>query len=209
MWPFLVIGVLFLGALLVVSIVLITATWRLSLPRVERIEVGDYPAEALDRQKNLGAMMEAAGFVFVGMQVERRGPYSEVWQAIFRTGNGVVWGVVEATLNERPRIVFHTFFANGHAVTTSDGKFADYRVTGDWRLTEGRFESLKEQAIRHHQVSSEVGAEPLALKAAPAFREKYLETAGRELGQLERIGFLRKDGQEDEFKVKPWRQPRV
>lgn len=209
MWPFLVIGVLFAGALLVVSILLITAAWRLSLPRVDRIEVGDYPAEALDRQKNLGAMMEAAGFVFVGMQVERRGPHSQVWQALFRTGNGVVWGVVEATANERPRIVFHTFFANGEAVTTSDGEFSDYQVTGDWQLTEGRFESLKEHAIRHHQVSSGVGAEPLALKTASAFREKYLETAGRELGQLRRIGFLRKDGQEDEFKVKPWRQPRV
>ena len=84
MLPFLVIGILLLGVLGVGAVVLVIATWRLQAPVLQGLEVTEYPPEQLERQKHLGAKMDEAGFVFVGMQCERRGPKYEVWQALFR-----------------------------------------------------------------------------------------------------------------------------
>lgn len=210
MLPYLVMGILLLGVLVVVAVALVIATWRLQLPEVTGVEVDEYPPEQLDRQKNLGAKMEEAGFVFVGMQRERRGPKYEVWQALFRTESGAVWGVVEAMANETPRIVFHSFFANGRTVTTSDGEFADYRVTPEWQLTETKCDSLRELAKSHQQRSLGAGARPLALELAAEFRKKYLETARREFTKLQELEFLKSDPEdEDAFSVIPWKAPMI
>ena len=61
MLPYLVMGILLLGVLVVVAVALVIATWRLQLPEVTGVEVDEYPPEQLDRQKNLGAKMEEIG----------------------------------------------------------------------------------------------------------------------------------------------------
>lgn len=205
MLPYLVIGILLLGMLAVVAVVLIIATWRLQLPVLEEIAMAEYPPDQLDRQKHLGAKMESAGFEFVGMQRERRGPKYQVWQALFRTSNGAVWGVVEAVADDSPRIVFHSFFANERTVTTADGEFADYNVTENWRLTEQKCASLIDQAKLHQQRSLGAGAKPLALQTADEFRACYLATTQREFAHLKEVGFLQEVAEGDEFKVIPWK----
>jgi hypothetical protein len=214
MLPYLVIGILLLGVLslvaitIAIAIVLVIATWRLQLPEVTGIEVSDYPADQLERQKNLGVKMEAAGLSFVGMQRERRGPKYEVWQALFRTENGTVWGVVEAIANETPRIVFHSFLSNGRTVTSSDGEFADYKITEEWRLTERKCGSLLELAKSHQQQLLGAGGQLVALEL-DEFRDQYVETARHEFAHLEEIGFLRKVPAEEVYRVIPWKEPTV
>ena len=169
MLPFLVIGALVLGALVVAAAVVgVIMTWRMRLPVVEPVEFGEVPPAVLDRQRNLALKLNDDGFTIAGMQEEVRGFRGRVWQSVFRFGDGAVWGVVETMPNERPRVVLHTFLADGRMVTTASGPFADYRASGDWILTEGRWDEFDQQAREHLEKVVEVGAPP----GRPAVRRR-------------------------------------
>lgn len=210
MLPTLLMGALLLGVLFIVVATWLIASWRLKVPELEMVSVSDFPPDELERLRNLGARLGELGLSFVGMQRERRGAKFEVWQALFRSEGGERWVVLEAMRNEQPRAVIHSFFSNGRTVTTSNGEFADFNVTENWRLTEQNCDDLPGLLALHQKRALGAGSTPAEVLTEEQFREYYLRMVQGEYEHLADTGFLKPDpGGLNCFRVCPWKSPRI
>lgn len=208
MLPTLLMGALLLGALILVVAIILIAAWRMEVPELEKVSVAEFPPDELERLRNLGARLGEIGMTFVGMQRERRGAKFEVWQALFRSEGGERWVVLEAMRNEQPRAVIHSFFSNGRTVTTSNGEFADFNVSENWRLTEQTCDEFSELLALHQKRALGAGSTSAEVLSEEQFRERFLQTVQGEYAALEETGFLKPDGNGC-YRVRPWKSPRI
>ena len=190
MVPYVLIGILALGMLAIVALALRIASWRLALPEFEPLTRETIPPEHFEALRPLAEKLAAKDLIFCGMQREVRGNGEQWWQAVFRSPDGGVWAVVERTGTKEARLVLHSFFPEGRAVTTSSGEFADYDVVDDWRLTEQRWEDFDTQVTFHRQKTLGNGKDILQLQSIEQFNASWFNVAKKQFHALYEKGFL-------------------
>lgn len=210
MLPYLVIGLFLLGVVALIALAVLLSRWRVRMPEFEVYTPDTFPADQFEVLRPIADQLEANGLLFVGLQRETRNNGTGVWQALFRSPDGTVWGVAERVGRSEPRIVFHSFFEEGRCVTTSQGEFADYDVTGEWRLHEQQWDHFDAQVTFHRRAVLGGGTGVAQVYNWDEFQGRYLNNAQRQFNHLHERGYLRAVPQQTGvFKVVPWREPAI